>query len=69
MHVREGGGGGGGGVHKSVSQMLAIVYFFDRHITGKTLSARKNVIGNITLSQISGLNLDKFGVGNYIPDC
>ena len=49
--------------------MLAIVYFFDRHITGKTLSARKNVIGNITLSQVSGLNLDKFGVGSYIPDC
>ena len=62
-------GGGGGGVQNNVSQMLAIVYFFDRNIAGKTLSARKNVIGNITLSQISGLNLDKFGVGNYIPDC
>ena len=49
--------------------MLAIIYVFDRHITGKTLSARKNVIGNITLSKISRLNLDKFGVGNHIPDC
>ena len=63
-----GGRGGGGGTQERFS-MLAIVYFFDRHIAGKTLSARKNVIGNITLSQISGLNLDKFGVGNYIPDC
>ena len=49
--------------------MLAIVYFFDRHITGKTSSARNNIIDDITLSQVSGLNLDKFGEGNYIPDC
>ena len=62
------GGGGGGGLHKNVSEMLSIVIFFDRHITGKTLSARKNVIGNITLSQISRLNLDKFGVGNSRAD-
>ena len=55
--------------HKNVSQMLAMIYIFNRHITGKTLSARKNVIGNITLSQISRLNSDKFDVGNYIPDC
>ena len=43
--------------------------FSSREITGKTLSARKNIIGNITLSQTGRLNLDKFGVGNYIPDC
>ena len=35
----------------------------------KTLSARKNIISNITLSKTSHLNLDKFGTGNYIPDC
>ena len=46
-------------------------FFSGTEITGKTLSARKNIIGNITLalSQISRLNLDKFGVGNYFPDC
>ena len=59
-------GGGGGGTQEHFSNVGNS--FFDRHITGKT-SVRKNVIGNITLSQISGLNFDKFGVGNYIPDC
>ena len=43
--------------------------FSSREITGKTLSAGKNITGNVTLSQTSRLNLDKFGVGNYIPDC
>ena len=60
---------GVGGLHKNVSQILAIIDFSSREITGKTLSARKNIIGNITLSQTSRLSLDTFGVGNYIPDC
>ena len=64
------GGGGGGGVHKNVSQMLAIIDFFNRQIMENVVSKeecyniRKNVI-----SQISRLNLDKFGVSNCIPDC
>ena len=44
-------------------------FFSRREITRKTLSARKNIIGNITLSQTSRLSLDKFGAGNHIPDC
>ena len=48
-HVWGGGGGWEVGVlHKSVSQILAIIDFFNREITGKTLSARRNIIGNIT---------------------
>ena len=38
-------------------------------IAGKTLSVRKNIIGNINSGQKSRLNLDKFGIGNEIPDC
>ena len=60
---------GGGGLRKNVSQILAVIDFSSREITEKTLSARKNIIGNITLSQTSCLSLNKFGVGNYIPDC
>ena len=37
-----GGGGGGVNVTQNVSQMLAIIDFSRREITGKTLSARKN---------------------------
>ena len=65
-----GGGGGGGGVHKNVSQMLVIIDFLTDKLLekrckqGKCYNIRKNVI-----SQISRLNLHKFGVGNYIPDC
>ena len=61
---------GGVGVLHNVSQILAISNFFkQKNYWKKTLSARKNIIGNITLSTISRLNLDKFGIGNYIPDC
>ena len=62
---------GGGRLRKNgVSQILALIDFFSsREITGKTLSARKNITGNITLSQTSCLSLNKFGVGHYIPDC
>ena len=35
---------------------------------GKFLSVWKNFIGNINLGQTSRLNLDKFGIGNDIPD-
>ena len=44
-------------------------FFQAEKLLEKTLSARKNIIGNITLSKTSRLNLDKFGIGNYIPDC
>ena len=43
-------------------------FFQAEKLLEKTLSSRKNIIGNITLSKTSRLNLDKFGIGNYIPD-
>ena len=55
---------GGGGFY--ASQILATTDFFKHW---KTLSARKNIISKITINQTSRLNLDKFGGGNYIPDC
>ena len=66
---RGGGGGGEGVLHKNISQILAIIDFSSREITRKILSARKNTLSNITLSQTSCLDFDKFGGGNYIPDC
>ena len=57
-------GGGGGGLHKNVSQMLATIDCSSREITRKTLSAKKNIIGNITSSQTNRLNLDgQIGIG------
>ena len=56
-------------LHKNVSQIFAIADFSNTEITGKTLSVRKDIIGNTNLGQVSRLNLDKFGVGNYIRDC
>ena len=66
------GGGGGGGLHKNVSHTLATIDFLRREIATKTLSVRKNVIGNINLGQTSLglLNSEKFGISSlYIPDC
>ena len=48
-----GGGGGGGGrgvLCKKVSHILAIIDFFKKRNSGKILSARKNVICNISSS-------------------
>ena len=59
----------GGGRGKNVSKILAIINISSRESTGKTLSVRKNIIGNINFSQTSRLNMDKFGVGNDNPDC
>ena len=56
-------------LHKNVSQILAIIDFSSKEITRKILSARNNTISNIILSQTSSLDLDKFGRGNYNPDC
>ena len=67
-----GGGGGGGGrgfTQECFSNFSNKRFFQAEKLLEKTLSARKNIIGSITLSKISRLNLDKFGVGNYIPDC
>ena len=66
------GGGGGVRLHKNVSHTLATIDFLRREIATKTLSVRKNVIGNINLGQtsLSLLNSEKFGISNlYIPDC
>ena len=65
------GGGGGGELHKNISQILATINLLSGEIARKTLSVRKNFIGNIHLSQTSCLNLDKFSSGNEIPipDC
>ena len=69
MQVLGGGGGGGGEVtQERFSNFSNNRFFSSREITGKTLSARKNIIGNINLRQTSCLSLNKFGVGNYIPD-
>ena len=65
----EAGGGEDEVLQKNVSQILAIIDFSSKEITRKILSARKNTISNITLSQTSSLDLDKFDGGNYIPDC
>ena len=56
-----------GVVHKNVTQILATVDFSSIEIARKTLSARKNIMGDINLGQTSHLNLDKSG--NDIPDC
>ena len=72
MFLRGGGGGREGEdevLQKNVSQILAKIDFSSKEITRKILSARKNTISNITLSQTSSLDLHKFGGGNYIPDC
>ena len=56
-------------LHNNVSQILATVNFSSGEIDGKFLSVWKNFIGNINLGQTIRLNLDKFGIGNDIPDC
>ena len=56
-------------LHSNVSQVLATINFSSGEIARKTLSARKNFIGNINLGQTSHLNWDKFGIYNDIPDC
>ena len=40
-------------LHKNFSQILAIIDFSSREIARKTLSVRKNIIGNINLGQTS----------------
>ena len=61
--------GGGGFTQERFSNFGNNRFFQAEKLLEKTLSAGKNIIGNITLSQTSRLSLDKFGVGNYIPDC
>ena len=62
-------GEGGGFTQERFSNFSNNRFFQAEKLPEKTLSARKNIIGNITLSQTSCLSLNKFGVGNYIPDC
>ena len=59
----------GGGFTQEFFSNFSNNRFSSREITGKTVSIRKNIIGNITLSLTNRLSLDKFGIGNYIPDC
>ena len=70
-NVHLGGGGGAGGGRGVVTQERFSNFDNDRSFKQrncrKTLSVRKNFIS--TLSQTSRLNLDKFGIGNEIPDC
>ena len=61
-------GGGGGGVTQQRFSNPGNSQFSSRDIDGKFLSVWKNFIGNINLGQPSRLNLDKFGIGNDIPD-
>ena len=53
------GGGGGGDFTQERFSNFSNTIFPSREITGKNLSTRKNIIGNITLTQTSRLNLDK----------
>ena len=64
-----GGGGCRGFTQERFSNFSNNLFFQAEKLLEKTLSARKNIIGNITISKTSRLNLDKSGVGNYIPDC
>ena len=57
-----------GGVENTPPPSVVLIGF-SREIARKTLSVKKNFKGNIHLSQSSRLNLDKFGIGNEIPDC
>ena len=41
------------GLHKNVSQILATIDFSSGEIAGKSLSVRKNFIGDINLGQTS----------------
>ena len=61
-----GGGEGVSVLHKNVSQILAIINLFKQRNYRKNLISKEENYGYITLSQTSCLNLDKFGVGNYI---
>ena len=56
----------GGCYTRTFLQIFAIADFSSKNITGKTLSVRKDIIGNTNLGQESHLNLEKFGLGN---DC
>ena len=59
-------------LHKNVSQILAIIDFFKQRNYRKNLVSKEENYRYITLSQTSCLNLDRFGIGNYISfnsDC
>ena len=60
------GEGGGGFTQERFSNLGNNQFFQAKKLTEKNLSARKNIIGNITLSKPSRLTW--LGVGNYIPD-
>ena len=49
----------GGCLRKNVSQILAMIDFSSRGITGKTLSAKNNIIGNITLKPNKSFKLEQ----------
>ena len=63
------GGGGGRVTQERIPNFSNNQFFSSGEITEKTLSASKNNLGNVTLSQTNRLNLDKFGIDTYIPDC
>ena len=59
-----GGGGGDGGV----IQESNYPFFKWRHCQ-RTLLIWKDFISNINLGQTTSLNLNKFSIGNNVPDC
>ena len=63
------GGGVGVFTQERFSNFSNNRFFQGEKLQEKALSARKNIIGNVTSSKTNRLNLDKFGIGNYIPDC
>ena len=60
--------GGVSVLHKNVSQIIAIIDFFKQRNYQKNLvSKEENHMHNFKPNKF--LNLDKFGIGNYISDC
>ena len=66
-HDERSGGGGGMGVWCYSRKQLSI-FQVGRHCQ-KTLLVWKDFISNIDLGQTNSLNLNKFSIGNNVPDC
>ena len=60
-----GGGRGGGVLKKNVFQILAIIDFSSGEITGKTLSVRENIIGNINIKSMINRDLNDWLQGSH----
>ena len=56
-------------LHKNISQIIAIIDFFKQRNYQKNLvSKEENYMHNFKPNKLL-INVDKFGIGNYIFDC